>query len=52
MRATGCNPVSPWKCALVWGLLGVFTGFAIGTAILAEPARSCTAAPAGITGQR
>lgn len=43
MRITGCNPVSPWKCAVVWGLLGLASGFSVGTAVLEYRGLNCPA---------
>jgi hypothetical protein len=34
MRVTGCNPVTPWKCAVIWGLIGVAGGFWLGIVLL------------------
>jgi len=46
MRLTGCSPVIPWKCALVWGMLGMAIGFAGGMAALARPAAEVACAAA------
>ncbi len=37
MRVSGCNPISPWKCAVVWGLLGLVGGFTGGVTYLTAP---------------